>query len=140
MADRRYETLLLIHPEQGDAGCKDLVGRVRGLIEGQGAAISQVQEWGVRELAYTIGRQRRAYHVLFEYRATPAALAEIERNLKLMEPVLRHLSVRQGENAPPAAARFAQAADAPAPRPVREADEPVAEGGETAPMAEGEGV
>jgi small subunit ribosomal protein S6 len=105
MPNRRYETLILIHPEQGDAGSKDVVARIRQLAENQGAVISQLQEWGARELAYPIDRQRRAYHVLLEYRATPQALAEIERNLKLMEPVLRHLSVRQAENAPPAAQR-----------------------------------
>ena len=112
MPNRRYETLILIHPEQGEAGSKDVVARIRQLAETQGAAISQVQEWGARELAYPIDRQRRAYHVLLEYRATPQALSEIERNLKLMEPVLRYLSVRQAENAPPAAQRPTYGPDA----------------------------
>jgi small subunit ribosomal protein S6 len=139
MPNRRYETLILIDIEQGDAGCKDLVGRIRSLAEGQGAAISQVQEWGARELAYPIGRQRRAYHVLLEYRATPAALAEIERNLKLMEPVLRHLSVRQAENAPPAVNRaLAVEPPAPAPRP-RDAEDAPGEPG-SGEMNDGEGL
>src|SRR6185295_9427166 len=125
MPNRRYETLILIHPEQGDAGSKDVVARIRQLAETQGATISQLQEWGVRDLAYLVDRQRRAYHVLLEYRATPQALREIERNLKLMEPVLRHLSVRQAENAPPAPARPVYGAEPAAP--VR-APEPVDEG------------
>src|SRR5262245_66309130 len=105
MPNRRYETLILIHPEQGEAGCKELVSRIKQLAENQGAAISQVLDWGMRELAYPIARQRRAHHVLLEFRATPQALLELERNLKLMEPVLRYLSVRRAENAPPAAIR-----------------------------------
>ena len=140
MPNRRYETLILIHPEQGDAGSKDVVARIRQLAENQGAAISQLQEWGVRDLAYPVDRQRRAYHVLLEYRATPQALAEIERNLKLMEPVLRYLSVRQAENAPPATARPTYGSVDPVPaRP----SEPVEEGGVDdgdAAMADGEGV
>ena len=140
MPNRRYETLILIHPEQGDAGSKDVVARIRQLAENQGAAISQLQEWGARELAYPVDRQRRAYHVLLEYRATPQALVEIERNLKLMEPVLRYLSVRQAENAPPATARPTYGSVDPVPpRSV----EPTDEGGiddRDAATADGEGV
>ena len=105
MADRRYETLVLIHPDQGEPGSKEIVTRIRTLIEGQGGHISQVQEWGLRDLTYPIVKQKRAFYVLFEYRGTPAALLELERNLKLMEPVMRFVSVRQAENAPPAPPR-----------------------------------
>src|SRR4029453_1413314 len=113
MADRRYETLVLIHPEQGEAGSKELAARIRTLIEEQGGTVSQVQEWGLRDLAYLVEKQRRAFYVLFEYRASSKGLDEIERNLKLMDPVLRFIAVRQAENAPPAAVR-------PARRPDRE--------------------
>jgi small subunit ribosomal protein S6 len=140
MPNRRYETLILIHPEQGEAGSKDVVARIRQLAENQGAAISQLQEWGVRELAYPVDRQRRAYHVLLEYRATPQALVEIERNLKLMEPVLRYLSVRQAENAPPAAPRPMFGSDAaPARAPEATDDAGVGDVGDDA-MTEREGL
>jgi small subunit ribosomal protein S6 len=101
MADRRYETLVLIHPEQGEQGAKELTNRIRSLIEDQKGSIGQIQEWGLRDLAFLVAKQRRAFYVLFEYRATPAALAEVERNLRLTDPVLRFVSVRQAENAPP---------------------------------------
>jgi len=123
MADRRYETLVLIHPEQGEPGSKELAARIRTLIEEQGGTVSQVQEWGLRDLAYLVAKQRRAFYVLFEYRATPRALQEIERNLTLMDPVLRFISVRQAENAPPAALR-------PVRRPERDEAEVEEEGGE----------
>ena len=101
MADRRYETLVLIHPEQGEQGAKELTNRIRSLIEDQKGSIGQIQEWGLRDLAFLVAKQRRAFYVLFEYRATPAALAEVERNLRLTDPILRFVSVRQAENAPP---------------------------------------
>jgi small subunit ribosomal protein S6 len=114
MADRRYETVVLIHPDAGEQGAKEAEDRIKKLIEDQGGTVSQVQDWGVRELAYLIGKQRRAFYALFEYRTTPKALLEIERNLKLMDRVLRFVSVRQAENAPPAPPRPA------ARRPERE--------------------
>jgi small subunit ribosomal protein S6 len=127
MADRRYETLVLIHPDQGEPGAKELTARIKTLVEDQGGTVSQVQEWGVRELAYLIAKQRRAFYVLYEYRATSKALLEIERNLKLMDPVLRFVSVRQAENAPPTP-----------PRPARrtERDEMEFEGGEIEGMGD----
>lgn len=105
MADRRYETLVLIHPEQGEPGAKELASRIRTLIEDLRGTVSQVQEWGTRELAYPVEKQRRAIYVLFEYRLGADTLKELERNIKLMDPVLRFLSVRQDEDAPPAAFR-----------------------------------
>jgi small subunit ribosomal protein S6 len=108
MADRRYETLVLLHPDQGEPGAKDLTARIQKLIEEQGGTVSQVQEWGLRDLAYLIAKQRRAFYTLYEYRSTPKALLEVERNLKLMDPVLRFVSVRQAENAPPAPPRPAR--------------------------------
>jgi small subunit ribosomal protein S6 len=128
MADRRYETLALIHPDQGEQGAKELATRFRTLIEEQGGTVSQVQEWGLRDLCYLIAKQRRAFYVLFEYRASSKALLEIERNLKLSDPVLRFVSVRQAENAPPAPERHAR-------RPERE--EPEFEGGDLEGLEEG---
>jgi len=114
MADRRYETLVLIHPEQGEPGAKDLTTRIRSLIEDQGGSVSQVLEWGTRDLAYPIGKQRRAIYVLFEYRIGVRGLRESERNIKLMDPVLRFISVQQAENAPPATLRQQRPAEAEA--------------------------
>jgi small subunit ribosomal protein S6 len=131
MADRRYETLVLIHPEQAEPGAKEQTARIRTLIEEQGGTVSQVQEWGSRDLAYLVAKQRRAFYVLFEYRATSRALQEIERNLKLMDPVLRFISVRQAENAPPAPLR-------PTRRPDREEEGTEEAAGEADLLGEGE--
>ena len=126
MADRRYETLVLIHPDQGEPGAKEVAARIQTLMEQQGCTITQVQEWGIRELAYLVAKQRRGAYVLFEFRGTPKALAEIERNLKLMEPVLRFVSLQQAENAPPA--------------PPRHLRRPEREEGEAEPADEFEGL
>jgi small subunit ribosomal protein S6 len=134
MAGRRYETLVLIHPDQGEQGAKDVTARIRTLIEDQRGTISQVLEWGMRELAYPIAKQRRAVYMLFEYRASVEALREIERNIKLMDAVLRFLSVQQAENAPPATLRQQRPAE-PEPE-ASEGDEPSME----FEAAEGEGA
>jgi len=111
MTDRRYETLVVIHPDQGEGGSKELANRIKDLITAQAGTIEQIQEWGMRELAFLIEKQRRAFYVLYEYRATPSALQEIERNLHLMDTVLRFVSVRRAENAPLAGPRPSSGGD-----------------------------
>ena len=130
MADRRYETLVLIHPDQGEPGAKELATRIRTLVEEQGGAVTQVQEWGLRDLAHTIGKQRRAFYILFEYRVASKGLDEVQRTLKLMDPVLRFVSVRRPEGAPPAPPR-------PAKR-EREREDAEFEGGGFEGLGEGE--
>ena len=122
MTDRRYETLVLIHPDQGEPGAHEVVTRIRKLVEEQGSALSQVQEWGCRDLAYPVAKQRRGFYALFEYRAGDPGLREIERNLTLMDPVLRFVSLHQDEKAPPAPARHLRKSEEEAPEPEIESD------------------
>lgn len=127
MAQRRYETLVVMHPDLGEPGARELATKIRGIIESHDGSILQVLEWGQRELAYLIQKQRRGIYVLFEYHASPAGLAELDRQLKILDPVLRHISVRQDEDAPlavaPRTSRYADADEAPADRPT-EREEP----------------
>lgn len=90
-----YETLVVLHPDLGEAGTKEMLQRVRSILESSKAAVKKVDEWGMRELAYLIRKQRRGFYALFEYSGDPQALAELERQLKLSDQVLRFISVRQ---------------------------------------------
>jgi small subunit ribosomal protein S6 len=97
-----YETLTVLHPDLGEAGAKEHVERMRAILEGGGAEIKKVDEWGLRELAYAIQKQHRGIYVLLEYRSEPRNVWELERQLKLNDQVLRFVSVRQiHKKAPP---------------------------------------
>lgn len=101
---RRYESMIVFRADLQEAGTKEQIGRVRKLIEGNGGEIGGIHEWGLRELAYEIEKERRGYYVLVEYTGTTATVAELERNLKLSDAVLRFVSVRQEKDTPPAGA------------------------------------
>jgi small subunit ribosomal protein S6 len=90
-----YETLTVLHPDLGEAGAKEVVQKVRGILEAGRAEIKKVDEWGMRELAYPIRKQRRGIYALVEYESEPQAVAELERQLKLNDQVLRFITVRQ---------------------------------------------
>jgi small subunit ribosomal protein S6 len=97
MEERRrdYETMIVLRADLQEAGMKEQLERFSKLLEANGAAVRGVHEWGMRELAYPILKERRGYYALLEYTATATALAELERQLKLSDLVLRCVSVRQ---------------------------------------------
>jgi small subunit ribosomal protein S6 len=90
---RKYETLMVLDPELPEAQIRETIDRAKRLIEELGGQADQVQEWGVRELAYEIRKLTRGYYVLIEYSALPGVLQELERTLKIADEVLRFISV-----------------------------------------------
>ena len=93
-----YETLFLVHPEKGTR-MKEFIERFKKVVEGQEGTVTQVEEWGIRDLAYKIEKQGRGYYTLLRYQATGRAVDELERNLKLTDGILRYLTVRYDEEA-----------------------------------------
>jgi len=94
---RLYETLFIVHPDQG-GGVKELIQRFKKILEEQGGAVAHVEEWGLRDLAYLIQKQLKGYYVLLQYRSSSQAVEELERNMKLTDAVIRYLSVRVDEH------------------------------------------
>ncbi len=92
-----YETLFIVHPERATR-IKEFVERFKKVIEGQDGTLSQVDEWGMRDLAYRIEKQSKGHYVLLRYNATGRTVEELERNLKLTDGILRYLTVRTEEN------------------------------------------
>ena len=90
----RYETLFILHPEIPEAQVRETLDRVRRLIEGMEGQVTEIQDWGLRELAYPIRKQPRGTYVLAQYSARPDVVKELERTLKLADEVLRFISVR----------------------------------------------
>jgi small subunit ribosomal protein S6 len=84
---------MVLHPELPEAQIRETIDRAKKLIEELGGHPDQVQEWGVRELAYEIRKLTRGYYVLIEYSASPGVLQELERTLKIADEVLRFISV-----------------------------------------------
>jgi small subunit ribosomal protein S6 len=113
----RYETLFVLHPEIPEAQVRETIDRVRRLIEGMEGQVGEVQDWGMRDLAYQIRKQSRGIYVLAQYTARPEVVKELERTMKIADEVLRFISVRMPEakKAAPRAPRRARAAAGAAP-------------------------
>ena len=94
-----YETLFVVHPEQGPR-IKEFIEKFKKVIEAQNGAVSHVDEWGLRDLAYRIEKQGKGYYALMQHRSTGRGVEELERNLRLTDGVLRYLTVRADEVGP----------------------------------------
>lgn len=88
-----YETVCILHPELSEARVKDVIAGMQKTLEQGQASLLQVEEWGMRNLAYDIQKQRRGYYVRLEYESPPQAVKDFERGLRLSEDALRFLSV-----------------------------------------------
>ena len=110
-----YETLFVAHPEKGTR-LKEFIERFKKVVEGQEGVVSQVEEWGLRDLAYRIDKQSRGFYTLLRYNSSAKAVEELERNLRLTDGILRYLTVRADEETQvqPAAKGHAEEHRAPA--------------------------
>ena len=98
-APRNYETTYILNPEADEAERTSIKGRVKQIIEEQfGGSIAKVDDWGRRELAYDIKKQNFGYYVHTRYAAPANCILELERILRLTDPVIKFLTVRLEED------------------------------------------
>jgi small subunit ribosomal protein S6 len=88
---REYELTIIVHPDLDENALKDVVARVQGWIVDSGGSVNKTDLWGKRRLAYAIRKQREGQYVMFDVNMTPKYGSELERNLRLYEPVMRFL-------------------------------------------------
>jgi small subunit ribosomal protein S6 len=78
---------------------KEFIDKFKKVVEAQEGVVSQIDEWGLRDLAYRIEKQTKGIYTLMQYRSSARAVEELERNLKLTDGILRYLTVRANEQA-----------------------------------------
>ena len=91
---RVFETLLLLSPELGADGRTALLDGFKAVIEREGGKVREEDHWGMRDLAYPVQKQMRGYYVRLEYAGPPELVAELERNIRITEGILRFVSVK----------------------------------------------
>jgi small subunit ribosomal protein S6 len=94
---RRYETISIISPNVGEDEIKAISQKTAGIIEGDGGTIINVDNWGLKKLAYPIKKQQQGYYVYTEFAAVPSAVSEMERIFKIDDHVLKFMTVKLQE-------------------------------------------
>ena len=91
----KYECMYILKPNLEDEKRNELIKRFSDIIEKNGGKIIDVDEWGVKKMAYAINYIKDGYYILTHFEANPDLPLELERNFKINEDVMRFLVLRQ---------------------------------------------
>ena len=92
-----YEHVFLARQDASPQQVEELTAQMTGVVEQHGGKVTKTENWGVRSLTYRMNKNRKAHFVLLNIDAPSAAIAEIERQERISEDVIRYLSVRVEE-------------------------------------------
>ncbi len=95
---REYETTYILRPNTSNEGVAEVNTRIRGIIEGMGGKVIKVDNWGKRRLAYEVAKERKGIYLYWQYLAQPGVVEETERNLRMLDSVVRYLTVKVDED------------------------------------------
>jgi small subunit ribosomal protein S6 len=93
-----YEHVFLARQDASPQQVEELTAQMTGVVEQHGGKVTKTENWGVRSLTYRINKNRKAHFVLLNVDAPSAAIAEVERQERINEDVIRYLSVRVEEH------------------------------------------
>ena len=89
-----YETVFIARQDISGTQVDALADTFTQLIADQGGEVKKREYWGLRNLTYRMNKNRKGHYVLFNIDAPPAAVAEMERTMRINEDVLRYLTIR----------------------------------------------
>lgn len=93
-ANRHYEIVFLIHPDQSEQ-VQSLLARYRTLIENNGGKIHRLEDWGRRQLAYPIQKVTKAHYILMNIECNGETLDELKHSFRFNDAVLRNLILQR---------------------------------------------
>lgn len=93
-----YEHVLLARQDISQQQVDALVEQFKGVLEANGGKVGRIENWGLRPLTYRVKKNRKAYYTLLNIDAPAAAVAEMERQMRINEDVLRFLTIRVEEH------------------------------------------
>jgi len=93
-----YEHVFLARQDASAQQVEDLTAQMTAIVEGTGGKVVKMENWGVRSLTYRMNKNRKAHFVLMNLDAPSAAVAEVERQERISEDVIRYLTVRVEEH------------------------------------------
>jgi len=95
---RQYELVYIAPPDATDEVLAELQTQVAAVVDRFGGTIDRTEPWGRRRLAYQINHQREGTYVLQVITGPGAMTAELDRRLRVLDAIMRHLIVRVDED------------------------------------------
>jgi small subunit ribosomal protein S6 len=92
---RRYEMMVILDPQLDERTVAPSLDQFLGVVKTQGGSIDKVEIWGKRRLSYEIDKRTEGIYAVVDMSCTPAAVAELDRQLSLSESILRTKVLRR---------------------------------------------
>ena len=99
---REYETIYILRPDVEKAKAEQIIERLKEVISRLDGTLTKLDNWGKRKLAYPIEKNTRGIFVYLKYVGYNDVVAELERNLRLLDDVVRFQTVLLAEDVDPA--------------------------------------
>jgi small subunit ribosomal protein S6 len=97
MADRQYELVYILPPDSTEQQVADLHTQIEGVVSRMNGAIDKTENWGRKRLAYEIGHNKEGVYVLDVINGSGELMKELDRRLRVLDQVIRHMIVRVDE-------------------------------------------
>ena len=94
---RVYEELFIVKPDTAEEDVDSFVEQLKTLIANGKGTVDKVDNWGVRKLAYRVSKYAEGRYILIQFSASPDAVKEIERRLRVTDSVIKFITVRIDE-------------------------------------------
>ena len=94
---KAYELMLMLNPNLDEDDRASTVEKVEALIVDNGGVVDQVDSWGKRKLAFELDDLAEGDYLVLDFHNTPEAIAEIDRVLRITDPVVRFMLLRRDD-------------------------------------------
>lgn len=93
----KYESVLIARQDLGASQVSNIVADLSNAINKEGGEVVRVDNWGLKNLAYRIKKNRKGHYVLLNISAPAAAVAEYERLMRVNEDIIRYMTIKVDE-------------------------------------------
>jgi small subunit ribosomal protein S6 len=98
MEERLYDLIFIVRPDTPEADIDKIISTLEHAATEKEAKIEKMEKWGRKRMAYRVHKLREGYYVYMNFRSTHGELVkELERRLKVSDPVIKYLTVRLDE-------------------------------------------
>jgi small subunit ribosomal protein S6 len=94
---RNYEIMFIVSPDGTEEDIDKINGQIEGVITAGGGKAEKIEKLGKRRLAYNVKKFREGSYILFTIKADGAIVREVERRFRVMDLVIKYLTVRMDD-------------------------------------------
>ncbi|MCF8039398.1 MAG: 30S ribosomal protein S6 [Desulfohalobiaceae bacterium] len=98
---RKFETLLLFSPDLTAENRQQILDVLEGLVRDNSGQMVEVDDWGMRDLAYPVKKHTRGRYVRLEYGLNGTLVSELERRIRITDGILKFITVRLADTFQP---------------------------------------